>query len=223
MSRIVSAQTRRPVYPAPFVLNLSFSQTVKFETSVHSRRGQELSVLSKGNSSHQTCMVYNKKGKSKVKYLLLPQSQHHMTCKETTFKKSISPPPPYLWSWGPQTTVCRCRHGCQILQQPGRYHSGQTQGTSPETQNKQMDENQKHKRLMVSRSEETQPRQHCAECNNVLIRAIYLLLVSFIRLILYVILVMKSLKCFHLQSKVKSSIPLSCLYIKNKTRARGLA
>lgn len=40
----------------------------------------------------------------------------------------------HRWSWGPQTTVCRCRHGCQILLQPSRYRSGQTRGTSPETE-----------------------------------------------------------------------------------------
>lgn len=48
-----------------------FLQTVKFETSVHSCRGQELSVLAKGHSSHQSCMVYNKRGKSKVKNILI--------------------------------------------------------------------------------------------------------------------------------------------------------
>lgn len=113
------SQLSSPVHPEI----LFFLQTVKSETSVHSCRCQELGIFSEGNSSHQTSMIW------KVKRKINGHSNVQIYCHK---QQMIGISSPHLWSWAPQTTACRCRHGCQTRLQPGRSRSDQRPETSPE-------------------------------------------------------------------------------------------
>lgn len=138
MSRILTAQTQRLVGPPlscpPFILNVSFSTNCKIWDFCPflPRSGTERSLQRPLQSPILNGLKIERQ---KQGHKSATSSEHAPYDMSTglTFKKSIFPPS-HLWSWGPQTTVYRCRHGCQTLQQPGRYHSGQTQGTSPKTE-----------------------------------------------------------------------------------------
>lgn len=117
------SQLSSPVHPEL----LFFLQAVKSETSVHSCRCQELGIFSEGNSSHQTSMVW------KVNRNIYGHLNIQIYCHK---QQMIGISSPHLWSWAPQTTACRCRHGCQTRLQPGRSRSDQRPETSPERETK---------------------------------------------------------------------------------------